>query len=119
MSQTFALEGLTIVATVEPKDVTLALTGTSDSRSPNEWFEGLAKTLNLAAPERRVQIDLSRLEFMNSATVGALVSLVKRLDERGVATSLKYNGAMAWQRMNAQCMQVIARCLKHITVEVA
>ncbi|MBX3198706.1 MAG: hypothetical protein KF850_17960 [Labilithrix sp.] len=91
--------------------------GTSDARDPaallNPFFSELVETLE----GRTVTVDLRSLEYMNSATVSALIVFARLLDGKKVPTKLLLDPSVGWQRVNFVAMKSIARTLTHLTVE--
>lgn len=116
-TSSFDSEGLTIDAELRPTKVILTLKGIGDARAPGEFFDGVVRTVVASIGARTVEIDVRGLEYMNSGAVAALVTMVKTFDTKGVPTHLKFDATVNWQRVNAQCMRVVARCLKQVSVE--
>lgn len=118
MSSGFENGDLRIAVTATDDAVTSVVwSGTSDARDPaailNPFFSELVETL----AGRTVVVDLRPLEYMNSATVSALIVFARLLDSKSVPTKLLLNTSVGWQRVNFVAMKSIARTLKHLTVE--
>jgi anti-anti-sigma regulatory factor len=92
-------------------------TGTSDTRQPGMFLHPITNQLVLALQGCAVTIDFSSLEFMNSATVGPLVSSIKALDAAAASILLVFSD-VHWQRTHVRCMRAIARTLKNVRIEV-
>jgi hypothetical protein len=107
-----------LIVTFSPDDDKLAVvfTGKSDSRSPSVFFEEMTPVLLEHAKGKRVFLDFRTLEYMNSATVSPVLSLVRTLDGGGVETTLLFDLSCDWQRINSRCMRVITKNLAHVKV---
>jgi hypothetical protein len=114
---TFKAESLVAVVDVRDDLLTIVLEGISDGRNPNIFFENMMTAIGFQIGERKIEIDLRGLEYMNSGTVAAIVNMTRGLDAKGVTTLLKYDSSINWQRTNARCMKAIARSLKHLRVD--
>jgi hypothetical protein len=111
---TFSREKLTITATLGETQGTICFRGESDARDPTAFLTEVTDALvpNLAG--KTVRIDFRPLRYMNSATVAAILILVRALDAQQVPTSLDYDANVGWQRVNFQCMKAIAKQLRYI-----
>ncbi|HMU39330.1 MAG TPA: hypothetical protein PKE31_09980 [Pseudomonadota bacterium] len=115
--KTFEQEGLIIRFVQQTSLAKMIWMGVSDSRDPSKFLGSVTQTLLAEVHETPFEIDLRSLEYMNSATLGPLMSFIKALDQNGVQTVLRFNTAVDWQRINCQCMKAVVRTLKHISVE--
>ena len=118
MSSSFESGELRIAVVPSDEGVTdVVWSGTSDARDPaailNPFFSELVEKLE----GRSVVVDLRPLEYMNSATVSALIVFVRLLDGKKIPTKIVLNSTVGWQRVNFVAMKSIARTLTHLTVE--
>jgi hypothetical protein len=115
-SWTYAHEKLTISVTLDETQATVVFRGESDARDPIPFFTSLTKDLVAKVEGKKAFIDFRPLFFMNSATVAAILVLVRALDAHSVPTQIGYDTQVSWQRVNFNCMKVIARTLRHVVV---
>ncbi len=109
-------DGLTWAVAVSPEQATIYWRGVADSRHPGTFLNPLIDEWASKLKNVEVTVDLSQLEFMNSATVTPLVNLVKALDANGKPVRVMFLD-VEWQRIHGNCMRAIARTLKHVRVE--
>src|ERR1700754_1526612 len=110
---TYGGEGLIIQVTMSEQAAMVIWEGTSDSRDPAAAFAPLLKQLS-EDRRKNVTLDFRKLSFMNSASVSPIIQLVKALNAAEVPTTLVYDTSVAWQRINCECMQVLATRLPHV-----
>lgn len=115
--QLFAHEGLTIYASHTSGRLTLIFHGVSDAKEPAPFFRTVQSALLPELRGKSVVLDFRLLEFMNSSTLGCIMLLIKELDARGIATLVRFDAQVDWQRINGQCMKAISRSLRNLSVE--
>ena len=114
----FTQDGLVINASRGSARGSVAWVGVSDSQTPGVFLRPILKDVLDKMKGAEVTFDLTKLEYMNSATVSPLIQFVKALD--GSCTRIVVLFSQAdWQRTHLQCMRAIATTLKHVTVESA
>jgi hypothetical protein len=114
----FTQDGLVINASRGTARGMVAWVGVSDSQTPGVFLRPILKDVLDKMKGAEVTFDLTKLEYMNSATVSPLIQFVKALD--GSCTRILVLFSQAdWQRTHLQCMRAIATTLKHVTVESA
>jgi len=114
----FTQDGLVINASRGTARGMVAWVGVSDSQTPGVFLRPILKDVIDKMKGAEVTFDLTKLEYMNSATVSPLIQFVKALD--GSCTRIVVLFSQAdWQRTHLQCMRAIATTLKHVTVESA
>jgi anti-anti-sigma regulatory factor len=109
-------EGLTISASRTGSRAVVTWKGTSDGRSPGAFLGPVIQELADNLQSADVTVDFTQLEYMNSATVGPLVGLIKSLDAGGNSVLVVFSDA-DWQRTHLNCMMAIARTMRHVRVE--
>jgi hypothetical protein len=112
----FERDGLCIQMERAAGQVTVSWLGVSDSRSPAAFLNPIIEQITRSAAGSQVTVDFTRLEYMNSATVTPLISLVKSLDQANVKVLLLF-AEVDWQRTHLQCMKAIARTMSNVRVE--
>ncbi len=112
----FEQDGLIINASRANGKGTVAWRGVSDSRTPGAFLSPVLKDITEKLKGAEVTVDLSKLEYMNSATVSPLVNFVKTLDGICKRILLLYSEA-DWQRTHLQCMRAIATTLHNVMVQ--
>lgn len=108
---------LSISAEWSKNNVIIVLQGVSDSRSPGPFFERVIEEVLSFPGFQRVTVDFRPLGYMNSATVSAIMRWVKVFETMKVATVLRFDGQIAWQRVHMLCLIAAAKSLKHIQIE--
>jgi hypothetical protein len=109
-------DGLQIFASLVGTRAMISWRGLSDSPNPAAFLDPVTTELTERLKGADVTVDFTRLEYMNSATVGPLLKLIKRLDANGTAILVLFS-TIDWQRTHLKCMTTIARTLKHVKVE--
>ena len=112
----FERDGLCIQLERAAGHVTVSWLGVSDSRSPAVFLNPIIEQITRSAAGSPVTVDFTRLEYMNSATVTPLISLVKSLDQAKAQVLLLF-AEVDWQRTHLQCMKAIARTMSNVRVE--
>jgi hypothetical protein len=112
----FERDGLCIQMERAADLVTVSWLGVSDSRSPAAFLNPIIEQITRSAAGSSVTVDFTRLEYMNSATVTPLISLVKSLDQAKAQVLLLF-AEVDWQRTHLQCMKAIARTMSNVRVE--
>ncbi|WP_437737465.1 hypothetical protein [Sorangium sp. So ce1335] len=113
---TFEHDGLIVRITREADRSRIEWSGVSDIRSPASFLSPYLDDWSAKLKDTDVTVDLTGLEYMNSATVKPLLDLVKLLDQtsRFVLVVFRDND---WQRAHRNCMAVLARTLKKTRVQ--
>jgi anti-anti-sigma regulatory factor len=109
-------DGLVFAVQQEAGTATVSWKGVSDSRFPGQFLNPLIQDCVEQLRDCEVTVDLSQLEYMNSATVMPLINLVKRLDGNGKPVRVLFLD-VEWQRTHGNCMSAIARTLKNVRIE--
>jgi hypothetical protein len=115
--ETYEENDLAITISRTSTTATITWHGSSNSRDPSQFIDSVAVKLIDSFKDKSVTLDISKLKYMNSATVVPLLSWIKRLDASVVATRVLYDEEVDWQRVNFRCMKTIARTLTHVRVE--
>jgi anti-anti-sigma regulatory factor len=113
----FEQETLTVVVQRSDSSATMLWLGESDSRNPGEFLNPIVKRLASDLSGLPVTIDLTRLTYMNSATVAPLIACIKSLDASAAVVHVCFSDA-DWQRTHVQCLRAISRKLKQVRIEV-
>jgi hypothetical protein len=117
--ETLATDQLSIQVFSSPIGFTMAWRGISDTREPELVLVPFMRQLARKVRGKRVTIDFTAFEYMNSATVAPIVQFIKLLDAGETSTVLVYNTNVSWQRVSCVCMKVVARTLTHVEVQEA
>jgi hypothetical protein len=116
MKASFQFEQLRLQVDTLGEAVHIVWLGCSDMRNPAEAIEPFLKGLVPKFPYKKVVLDFSKFEYMNSATVSPIMAFVRLLDSQSFTTTLRYDIKVDWQRVNCNCMKAISRTLKHVSV---
>ena len=86
----------------------VAWQGKSNDRNPavylNPFFEELAK--NALSHSKKIEMDFSELQYMNSSTITPVVQLLDRAREEGLEVSLLYDKNKSWQEISFTAMSI-------------
>lgn len=114
--QTYGHQGLSVHVSRTGNQARIAWRGTSDSRNPGSFLAPLIESWAETLANAEVTIDLTALEYMNSATVKPLIDLIKQLDGRSQAVLVVFRDA-DWQRTHRACLIALARTLHNTRIE--
>jgi hypothetical protein len=112
----FENDGLVITLASSQQSASIVWTGVSDTRDPTVFLGPLTERLTSSVKGLETTVDFRKLEYVNSATVAPMISLVKALDANEMPVLVLFADA-DWQRTHLMCMKAIARTLKHVRVE--
>lgn len=115
-NQTFQEEELSIQVRCEGDSATVVWSGMSEIQSPELSVGPFLKTLAPRLQGKKVTMDFRELEYINSATLQPILSLIKELDDNKIDTVIKYDKAMESQRITFRCIIAITQPLTHISV---
>jgi hypothetical protein len=113
---TFSYEKLTLSVAFTEVQVRVIFRGEGDSRDPSAFITHVAAELMPKLDGRKVRFDFRPLQFMNSATVGAILALLRRFDAARIHTILDYDTKVAWQRTNFNCMKAITKTFHYVAL---
>lgn len=113
----FEREGLTVEVDRSVGKAAMSWIGESDSRSPSDFLNPIIKQLALELAGARITVDLTRLTYMNSATVAPLIACIKSFSGGANAVEVLFSDA-DWQRTHVQCLRTISRTLKNVHIDV-
>ena len=117
MNETFEKDGLVGHVKQQNGHVEVAYEGTSDARDPQQFLGPIMKKVLESSKDKSVKVDLSTLKYMNSASVGPLITLMKELAQNGVAAVFVWDTKVNWQRANFLCMKTLAKTMTNIAIE--
>ena len=115
-NQTFQEEELSITVRCEGDSATVVWSGMSEIQSPELSVGPFLKSLAPRLQGKKVTMDFRELEYINSATLQPILSLIKELDDNRIDTVIKYDKAMESQRITFRCIIAITQPLTHISV---
>jgi hypothetical protein len=109
-------DGLVISVSKVGTQARISWSGVSDARHPGTFLDPVVAELIEQLKGFEVTVDFTELEYMNSATVSPMLSLVKLLDGNGKPVLVLFADG-DWQRTHLKCMTAIARTLQNVKVE--
>lgn len=109
---------LTVSVATENGAVVARWQGKSQAMDPSSVLAPtFAEIVTKAASEGLPVVhDFCSLEFFNSATVSAIVRHLKALGERQIAATVRYDGALRWQRTFFDALAITAAKTGYLTV---
>lgn len=84
--------------------------GASRDLQPGEFFNKFSKKLIARARGKKLTIDFTKLDIMNSSTIRFLIALFTDLEKESIPTNIVYNSKSTWQ---GYCFKPIAIMMKH------
>ena len=90
--------------------------GRSENRDPALLLNPYLSKIIDAIEGKKMEIDFTRFEYMNSSTVPPIIQMVKSLETKGISTKVIYNKDSKWQEASFKALQVITTKMKHIEV---
>ncbi len=114
--RTFENEGLMISVHAAGGKTHILFSGKSDSRDPGALIRRVREEIIKTAGKQPALIDISELEFMNSATVSPILDLLKSFNDAAIDTTMIFDTRKDWQRINFNCMKVIVKKFSCVTV---
>jgi hypothetical protein len=117
-SRTFTEKDLVLELSSAGDDVVLAWRGRSDEREPGRFLvpvlaDALAEARRL---ERRLVLDFTAVDYMNSSTFTPLVKLLDDARRAGVAVLLRYSLARKWQSLSFSALRAFETSDGRVTV---
>lgn len=111
---------ITVVESKDPARLFLQLDGRSIERDPRLTLGVFLSEVLASAKTSRSDIELhcQRLTYINSATISCLVEFIRNCIVQDVRLTLRYSGALAWQRSCFKALSVLAKDDRFSTVEV-
>ena len=116
-TRTFTRDALTVEVQRSDAEASMTWLGESDSRNPSEFLQPIVTQLTHELSGLAVTIDLTRLTYMNSATVAPLIACIKAFDASASIVHVQFSN-VDWQRTHVQCLRAISRKLKGVRIEV-
>jgi hypothetical protein len=112
----FKLGSLDIKVAGDDRSASIIWRGVSDERDPGPTLRKYFATLLPQLKGKQVRVDFRPIEYMNSASVGAMITFVKDLNTAGISATLVYRVENTAQRVNFQCMKNLAMTMSGIEV---
>ena len=109
-------EGSLEIAINNGEKVRMAWLGRSENREPGAVLNPyLTKIIN-AISSKELEVDFSKLDYMNSSTVPPIIQMIKTLDLKAIPTKILYNKDSKWQAASFKALETISKSMKHIEV---
>lgn len=117
--QNLEIEGFQIEANQSGNTVELKLQGAIQSANPEEFLDPYFKSLMEWALEEKLSIrcDFVSLEYMNSASIPPLISLLRKCAENSITGEFIYDSKRKVQAASFKALDVIAKKSKFTTVK--
>jgi hypothetical protein len=93
--------------------------GKSVNRNPSDtldpYFAGMIDQLK----GKKVSIDFTKFEYMNSSTVSPIINFMKLLEENKIETVIYYNKDLKWQVVSFRALETIVTKYNSVLVKAA
>ncbi len=90
--------------------------GRSESREPSAVLNPYLKKEIEGLSCSELEVDFTKLNYMNSSTVPPIIQMVKNLNTKGISTKVYYDKSLRWQVASFKALETISRSLKNIDV---
>lgn len=114
---TFKEQSLEIKSENKLNECTIIWLGRSDLAEPVKSLAPFFQLILGQIPNRQLLMDFTKLEFMNSSTVPAIISFAKLLNEKGISSKIIYDNNQQWQRNSFRALQTVCMRLTNIKIE--
>lgn len=103
---------------VEEVNNTIVLTwlGRSEIINPNLTVEPFLEELLINLKALKMQVDFSKLSYMNSSTVPVLFRLIERCDKKNISIEVVYGEDIPWQAKTFKFMHKVLKRFKSLSI---
>jgi anti-anti-sigma factor len=118
MSDTIKTGNLEVRLVRSNGDLIVEWLGEADERDPSRTLRPFLDDALRAALDghRRLVLDLTQLEFMNSSAIGLVTHFAKSGDESGSLVEVRFDTRKAWQVLSKRCTVTIFARSPNVTV---
>ena len=109
-------EGTLEIIVNEGDKIIIEWLGRSENREPSALLNPYFKDIVENASGKEVEVDFTKLEYMNSSTVPPIIHMIKNLDTKGISTKIYYNKDSKWQAASFKALETISNSLNSIEV---
>jgi len=100
----------------ESDKITMCWLGRSDSREPSAVLNPYINSVIEELGGKKIEVDFSKLEYMNSSTVPPIIQMLKSLNTKGINTVIYYDKNSKWQAASFKALETIANSMSTIEV---
>lgn len=115
-TQKLELNELILIVEEKLAETTVRWQGISEIQDPEASLGPFLRALIPQLESRKLVMDFTALDYMNSATLQPLLRMLRALNDNQISTELIYNSAMDWQRVNFRSIKTITTALSHISI---
>jgi len=90
--------------------------GSSDSANPGDDLNPYFQDNVVNFQNKKLMIDFSELEYMNSSTVPPIIKLIGLLNSKNITTTIIYLKDSNWQRTSFKALESIVKSMNNIEV---
>lgn len=112
----FKTDGLEIKLEKGTK-VVMSWLGISNARDPSIEIDPYVDNVLNELNSREIELDFSRLEYMNSSTVTPIIRMIRALDKKNVKTLVIYQRTSKWQQASFKALGSLSKTLPNVSVE--
>jgi len=95
----------------------LIWTGKSINRDPSEELNPYLDEILEHLKGKKLEVDFSNLEYMNSSTVPPIIYMAKKLNQNNIETDIFYNCSSSWQSASFKALETIVLKMDSIKVK--
>lgn len=109
---------LTLTVTDNDETIEVRWLGVSIERNPTEFLVPiLSKIIRRSSEEfKRVVLDFSRLEYMNSSTITPVVKILERASRGASRITVKYDASLNWQELTFSALKIFCTDDKRVDI---
>lgn len=113
----FILGNLKILVEMKESMIKFLWTGSSDNRelvnSLDLYYDKLMDQLK----GNKLLIDFTKLEAMNSSSIPAIISCIKKLEDNQISTKIIYKKNSNWQKSSFRLLETMSERFNHVKIE--
>ena len=99
---------LKLTAVEEGDTIKVVWEGKSNDRNPSiylaPFFDKIIEIITQS--NQKIEMDFTRLQYMNSSTITPVVQLLDKAREQGYSISLLYDKSKSWQEISFSAMSI-------------
>ncbi len=109
-------DGLLIVEIIEGDVITMLWKGRSENKEPSVILGPYLAEMIDEINGRKLEIDFTNLEYINSSTVLPIIQMLKYLHLKKVSTKIYYDKVSKWQSASFKALEAISKAMPGIEV---
>ncbi len=109
-------DGLLIVEIIESEVISMLWSGRSENKEPSVILGPYLVEIIDEINGRKLDIDFTKLEYINSSTVLPIIQMLKYLHSKKVSAKIYYDKESKWQSASFKALEAISKAMPGIQV---